>query len=92
MKTICSVFALIIFSVGISNAATEVITFPAKKGDVTFNHKLHQDMIKNCKACHVKTPGKIEGFDKNAAHKMCIGCHKTKNAGPVTCKECHKKK
>ncbi len=90
MKKIIAAAALVFFSAGISMAA-DVITFPAKMGNVTFPHKMHQEMLKNCKLCHEKTPGKIPGFGKDAAHKLCIGCHKSKGKGPTTCTACHKK-
>ncbi|HKZ16742.1 MAG TPA: cytochrome c7 [Geobacteraceae bacterium] len=95
MKRIVSAFALVVFSAGMVIAAPhhDVMTFPAPKmGDVQFNHKKHQEMLKNCKLCHTKAPGKIEGFSKDVAHKMCIDCHKSKGKGPVSCKDCHKKK
>ncbi|MCM2359854.1 MAG: cytochrome c family protein, partial [Geobacteraceae bacterium] len=61
-------------------------------GDVTFNHKKHQDSLKDCKACHAtEAGGKIEGFGKDIAHKTCKGCHEEKKAGPTKCGECHKK-
>ena len=64
---------------------------PAKNGNVSFNHKKHQDAIKDCKACHAtEKGGKIEGFGKDFAHKTCKGCHETKKAGPTKCGECHK--
>jgi hypothetical protein len=71
----------------------DVMTFPATMGNVTFPHKMHQEMLKNCKVCHANKPGKIEGFDKDVAHKLCIDCHKTMSngMGPTTCKACHKK-
>ena len=90
MKKLIAAVTLVLFGAGLSLAA-EVMTFPAKMGDVQFNHKKHQEMLKNCKACHEK-PGRIEGFGKEKAHKMCIDCHKAKGKGPVTCKDCHKKK
>jgi predicted CXXCH cytochrome family protein len=71
--------------------AADVIDLPAKNGNISFNHKKHQDALKDCKACHEKAPGKIEGFGKDAAHKLCKGCHETKKAGPTKCGECHKK-
>jgi predicted CXXCH cytochrome family protein len=92
VKRIIAAGALIFFCAGTAMAA-DVMTFPAKMGDVTFNHKMHQEMLKNnCKACHTKAPGKIEGFGKDVAHKLCISCHKAKGKGPVSCKACHKKK
>ena len=70
--------------------AVDVITMKAKNGNVTFDHKKHQ-AYGECKACHEKGPGKIEGFGKDSAHKMCKGCHEEKKAGPTKCGECHKK-
>ncbi len=81
--------ALVCFTASFAMAA-DVITFPTKMGAVTFPHKMHQQMLKNCKDCHAK-PGKIPGFGKDAAHKLCISCHKAKGKGPTTCKACHKK-
>lgn len=61
-----------------------------KKG-VKFNHKAHQEKVGDCKKCHSKGPGKIEGFGKDAAHKdACKGCHAEMKKGPTACKECHK--
>ena len=94
MKKIIATGALLIFCAGTALAA-DVMTFPAAKmGEVKFEHKKHQELLKkNCKTCHVKKIGKIEGFGKDVAHKLCIDCHKTKSngKGPVTCKACHKK-
>ncbi len=72
--------------------ADDTIVFKAKIGDVTFPHKMHQEMLQDCALCHgKKEPGKMEGFDKDAAHKLCKGCHEAKKAGPVKCYDCHKK-
>ena len=72
--------------------AEDIIIFHAKPGDVTFQHKMHQEMLKDCKICHEKEPGKIEGgFSKDFAHKTCKGCHTEKGKGPTKCTECHKK-
>jgi len=65
----------------------DVIEF--KRG-VKFPHKKHQEMLKDCKKCHEKAPGKIEGFGKDFAHKTCKGCHTDMQKGPVFCKDCHK--
>lgn len=90
MKTIIAAAALTLFTAGFAMAA-DTITFPAKNGNVTFDHKKHQAALKDCKICHEKAPGKIEGFGKDMAHKTCKGCHTDKGAGPTKCAECHKK-
>lgn len=89
MKALLTAVMIVAFASGTALAA-ECLVFPAKMGKVTFNHKAHQEMLKDCKVCHEKTPGKIDGFGKDKAHKLCIDCHKEKGAGPVKCGECHK--
>ncbi len=92
MKKLIAAAALTIFSAGLALAAgPETISLPAKMGNVSFNHKKHQDMLKDCKICHEKGPGKIEGFGKDMTHKTCKGCHEEKKQGPTKCGECHKK-
>lgn len=90
MKRIIAAIVVGVFFAGTALAA-DVMSLPAKNGNVSFNHKAHADMVKDCKACHEKTPGKIEGFNKDSAHKLCKGCHEQKKAGPTKCGECHKK-
>ncbi len=92
MKKIVAAAALTLFCAATALAAgPESIALPAKMGTVTFPHKKHQEMLKDCKICHEKGPGKIEGLGKDWAHKTCKGCHETKKAGPTKCGECHKK-
>jgi flavoprotein len=90
MKKVFAAVALVAFSAGAAMAA-DVMTFPASMGAVTFPHKMHQEKLKDCKICHAKGPGKIEGFGKDWAHKTCKGCHTDKGAGPTKCSGCHKK-
>ena len=90
MKKIIAAAALTIFTVGTAMAA-DSITLPAKNGDITFPHKKHQELLKDCKLCHEKGPGKIEGLGKDWAHKTCKGCHEDKKMGPTKCSDCHKK-
>ena len=74
-----------------TDPATDTAVLKAKNGDVTFNHKKHSADPASCKACHGDTkPGKLT-MDKDAAHKLCKGCHDAKKAGPTKCGECHKK-
>lgn len=90
MKKIFVAVALTL-ACAVAAMAADTISLPAKNGNVTFEHKKHQEALKDCKACHEKGPGKIEGFGKDVAHKLCKGCHETKKAGPTKCGECHKK-
>jgi DnaJ-class molecular chaperone len=88
-KTAVALLVVVAFSA--TAFASDVIEFAAPKmGKVTFPHKKHQEMLKNCKKCHEKTPGKIEGgFGKDWAHKTCKGCHAEGKKGPTNCKDCH---
>lgn len=71
--------------------ASDVVTIKAKNGDITFNHKMHQDNLKDCKICHGEgKPAKIE-LDKEKAHALCKECHTKGGQGPTKCGECHKK-
>jgi hypothetical protein len=85
-NAVVALFALIAFA-GTAFAAPEFIEL--KRG-VKFNHKAHIAAVGNCKKCHEKGPGKIEGFGKDWAHKNCKGCHVEGKRGPTNCKECHK--
>ena len=71
--------------------AGDVIDLPASSGKVPFPHKKHQEMLKDCKKCHEKGPGKITELGKDWAHKTCKGCHTDLKKGPTSCKDCHKK-
>jgi hypothetical protein len=84
-KIVIALFAVVAFA----NVACAADVMELKKG-VTFHHKAHQEMLKDCKKCHEKAPGKIEGFGKDWAHKTCKGCHADMKKGPTSCKECHK--
>lgn len=86
MKNIIIVLVLAAFAG--SAFAADVMQF--KRG-VKFNHKIHQDAIKDCTKCHaIAEGGKIEGFGKEYAHKNCKGCHAEMKKGPAICKDCHK--
>jgi hypothetical protein len=72
-------------------ASEDVISLPASMGTVSFPHKMHQDLLKDCSKCHEKGPGKIDGFGKEWAHARCKGCHQDMKQGPTSCTGCHKK-
>lgn len=90
MKKTVIVLLSIVFSAGTAFAA-DVIELPASPGKVTFPHKKHQQLLKDCKKCHEKAPGKIAELGKDWAHKTCKGCHSELKKGPTACKDCHKK-
>lgn len=92
MKRLIAAAALTLFTASLGLAA-DTISLPAKNGNVSFPHKKHQELLKDCKACHAQAgaPGKIADLAKDWAHKTCKGCHDEKKAGPTKCGECHKK-
>ena len=90
MKRFIAAAALTLVTAGMALAA-DTISLPAKNGNITFPHKKHQELLKDCKICHAKGPGKIADLGKDWAHKTCKGCHEEKKAGPTKCSECHKK-
>jgi len=91
MKRLLAAALLIAFPVSTAMAA-DTLVLQNKIGKVVFPHKMHQEMLQDCTLCHGKNkPGKIEGFNKDAAHKLCKGCHEAKKTGPVKCFDCHKK-
>jgi len=88
MKKIVAAVALTL-AFAVSAIAADSVVYPAKNGNVTFNHKAHSTKFE-CKACHEGAPAKI-AINKDAAHgKSCKGCHAEKN-GPTKCGDCHKK-
>lgn len=93
--TFTTIFASLVITAFAGTAiAADVIELPASMGKVTFPHKKHQQMLKDCKKCHAKAPGKIAELGKDWAHKTCTGCHSegfNGKKGPVGCKDCHKK-
>lgn len=87
-----SIIALIALATFTGTAfAADVIELPASSGKVTFPHKEHQEMLKDCKKCHENGAGKIAALGKDWAHKTCKGCHTESKKGPTGCKDCHKK-
>jgi hypothetical protein len=46
---------------------------------------------RDCMSCHGAKKGpEGELSFKDAAHKSCMGCHKTQKKGPTVCNKCHK--
>lgn len=89
IKIVCTM--IVLAALAVSASAADVVELPASMGKVTFPHKKHQEMLKDCHKCHEKGPGKIAELGKDWAHKTCKGCHQELKRGPVGCKDCHKK-
>ncbi|MDA8428491.1 MAG: cytochrome c3 family protein [Geobacteraceae bacterium] len=89
MKKMIVALITVTFFAGVACAA-DVIEM--KRG-VSFNHKKHVEIIKDCKKCHENAEGgKIAGFGKDMAHKKaCKDCHAEMKQGPTSCKGCHTK-
>ena len=92
-KIVVALFALVAFAGTSFAAGPETIVLTNKNGNITFPHKKHQEMLKNdCKKCHTKGPGKIEGKNMTWGHGLCKACHTDKGApAPTQCSGCHKK-
>ncbi|UFS72685.1 cytochrome C [Geomonas sp. RF6] len=89
MKKIVAAVAVVL-AFAVTAMAADSYVYPAKNGNVAFNHKDHAAKV-DCKACHgAGAPGKIV-IDKEKGHALCKGCHVEKKAGPTKCGECHKK-
>ena len=72
-------------------AGPKIIEF--KMGDLVlhFKHWHHQKSLDNkCSLCHTTyKSGKIENWNKETAHALCISCHETRKKGPTDCQRCH---
>jgi cytochrome c553 len=89
MKKLLIALMLVAFTFTLAYAV-DVVTYESKKGNVTFDHKMHSDKIGDCAKCHEGEPAKI-AIDKDAAHgAACKDCHKDMG-GPTKCNDCHKK-
>jgi len=102
------ILSIVLLSVSFAVVGSEipadknVIVFPGKLGDVTFNHKLHSGLENvggvekvECSTCH-------HSYEGEGAVKACSNCHvRTKKADPAgapnlkkafhfRCRSCHK--
>ncbi len=66
------------------------VVFPTRKGDVTLDHAAHLARRTPCKACHGPgVVGKLEDWEYQRAHLVCVGCHRDGGRGPIVCSGCH---
>jgi len=83
---------VIVTLVSIAESA-DIMELPASKGNISFPHKKHQQILKDCTKCHATSEGgKIPQLGMDWAHKTCRGCHGELMKGPQACRDCHKKK
>jgi len=105
-----------VFATTIGAAALSAAQAPADKGAAImqlesgrlpaapFPHRLHQETLDDCNACHSMFPQKRGAIKELQAqgklkkqqvmNKNCIACHKErkmagKPSGPVSCTDCH---
>jgi predicted CXXCH cytochrome family protein len=92
LVAIAAAFVLVGSAVAADAPAT--MTFDTKNGKVAFAHAKHAEKLAgDCTKCHAtKAGGKIAGWSKDSAHKLCQTCHKDGGKGPTKCAECHQKK
>jgi cytochrome c-type protein NrfB len=97
------------FSTGFSEqnqGAENIILEGGESGVVSFPHKIHQDVLKDCNICHelfnqeIGNIEKLKAEDKLKAKQVmntqCLKCHRDnrkagKSSGPVSCTTCHSK-
>ncbi len=77
------------------------------KGEISFPHKEHQEVLQDCKVCHdvfpmelgvikkMKAAKELKG--KQVMNKTCLQCHRDRKSkgesyGPTSCNDCHAKK
>ena len=90
--------------VSAENGAESMLLNGGKRGKISFPHRTHQDVLKDCKKCHdlfPQEPGVIDRLKKAGELKKkqvmntrCVKCHKAMKkdggkAGPTTCSKCH---
>ena len=74
------------------NVGPEVIRLKMQEMELPFKHWAHQkDLNNECFHCHNTKLGKIDGWGKETAHKICIACHDLEGKGPTSCRQCHSK-
>ena len=85
MKRLIIAVMLVAFACTIAYAAADVVTYESKKGNVTFDHKAHNELAENgCETCHESIfPKSREPI--NYKDKM----HKTAEAEKTSCATCH---
>ena len=54
------------------------------------HHNIEEDGDEyNCRECHMPDSADETLKSDEAFHELCISCHKSEEAGPVQCNQCH---
>lgn len=90
--------------VSAENGAESMLLNGGKRGKISFPHRTHQDVLKDCKKCHDLFPQEAGVIDrlkkagelkkKQVMKTRCVKCHKAMKkdggkTGPTTCSKCH---
>lgn len=90
-QTVADVKAAVEKKIAPVEPVAETVVIDNKNGKVVLPHKKHAE-AQGCPACHGdQKPGPLK-LGKDAAHALCLGCHKKNQAGPTSCTKCHQKK
>lgn len=88
-----------------NEGAERIIINGGRMGNIDFPHHQHQNVLQDCKTCHILFPQKEGSIDRLKAEKLlkkmqvmanCRGCHRDRKekglkAGPTSCTKCHNK-
>jgi c(7)-type cytochrome triheme protein len=91
MKKIIVALMLVSFAAAVAFAA-DTVTYENKKGNITFNHKMHSEKL-DCAKCHTTKPeAKVDVKGMKPGHDVCKTCHTATAKGTMDkCDYCHKK-
>jgi hypothetical protein len=67
------------------------VVIETKRGKLVFSHQAHGKTA--CAGCHKdqEVPGRLGLKGKEAAHKLCLACHRSEKKGPQGCTSCHER-
>ena len=92
MQFIANALIVLIFTTStVAAQSKDIIELPAEMGKINFNHKKHQEMLKDCNICHANGTGKISELGMEWGHRTCRQCHIDMKTGLINCTDCHKK-
>lgn len=88
---VTAIVTILLPTVVIASEGKEVYEYTDAMGKIAFQHKKHQDKIKDCKACHTNVKIKTDELLIDWGNRTCRGCHLEMKNGITECTDCHKK-